>query len=210
MLAFGLVVEYVWYRFFSRQRPIVQRRSAQLFQFLRALVVAAVIYRTWRDLIEPPAVVQICYAQCVILLVITLLGMFSLSPRWDRQERNWQERVPSAGRYLHRIPYDIRWYLRRTSIGNAFVVMAAVCVSAFGSQEILESVIPIWAIILPPVGNWIVLTAFRRIFSILEPPIWDGAILHATEPAPRHIRPGVPDPMDVTKHLNRPTRRSQK
>lgn len=210
VLVVGIATEILWYVLFSTRYPHIQRRSVRVIQFLRVVMIAWLLYWVWHDLkpLEPPTTNWIF--QCMTLSIMYAFNSVSLSSRWHVSGQSLQERAPQVSEYYYQLPYACRWYLRRTTIANPVVFIAAAFCSAIANSDKLIVSAAFVPIMASAAIMWVFLSLIRRIFYLYEPPIWDGAVLHDPGPPPKSSQPGMPDIFDVEEYLHRmPPERSE-
>jgi len=211
VLGVGAALEWAWYRLFRSGSTRSQRWSALGLQLLRLAMMLAALWWVWHGLNDTPQGFEGWRGQAWGFAILFAGGWLSLSRFLDmRQRETLAQRAESIARYEHRLPFDVRWYLRRTTTLNAVVfAYAAAKASAMPSGEIDDGG-AVFSVLTPGVTGFLVLTIFRRVAHVWEPPEWSGPIDYTRDaPAPPPA-PGQPDPGDVADALHRPRPRRKR
>lgn len=202
-LIFGLFMEGIWYALFSRTQPFIQRRSAYLIQLIRVVAIVLVLrFVLWAPQFTEAGSDEYWFVCGFWLFVLFVLGCVPMSPCLNVDGTAWRDRVSKYARYIHSLPSDVRWYLRRTTINNAIILGILALSSQLPEHELFQKHVPYVIILLPTPFSCAVLAVIRAKFDLFEPPPMEGTIIHRTSVKPPPLKPGQPDPFDVEEYLN--------
>ena len=195
-------MEAIWKASFTKRSPETQRRSAYFIQFVRVVVIALVLRVLWSIHFDTVESMEYWFSCTILLFAIFGSGCVPMSACLHIEGKSWQERLPDYARHVHCLPYDVRWYLRRTTLSNAFVLTILARSSVMPEHLLFDGQFPIVLILFPTMAFWLFLTIIRKKFDLFEPPPMGGAILHRTSDKPPAPNPGQPNPFDVEEYLH--------
>lgn len=202
MFFFGLAAEFGWYRFFGNRGPRIQHWSAHGVQLLRVGVMLGVLHWGWHSLDQLRDPGSGWTSHLLAFGFVFLAELVPFHKVWYVQGETSLERSYTYGKYRYRMPYEVRWYLRRTSMTNACLFAVAIGeVHGHSHRTTIDNVvaypIPMYAFTL-----YLLLALVRWFFVFYEPPLWNKPILFSTAPRIAPLPPGHPDPRSVEEYLN--------
>lgn len=208
MFVLGLVAEFVWYCCFANCGPRTQRWSAHAVQLVRVFFMLAVLHWGWHGLEQLRDPVSGWTGHLMVFGFIFLAELAPFHKVWYIQGENSLDRSYTHAKYLYRLPYEIRWYLRRNSIANACLFAVAIGeVNDHSHRTSIHNELA-FPILMCALTLYPLLALVRWFFVFYEPPLWNKPMLFSTAPRVEPLPPGHPDPRSVEEYLNQlPPRR---